>query len=173
MEGNCSICLQFSLLASANISKKTGKRLYRSWCEKCEKDRKTKWRLNNKDKWNKKSKEWSEKNKGKSKEIKKKWRDANKDKMKLAKRKWGIGNKEKLKAYVNMRKKRVKQATPKWLSEFHKLWLFEIYHLAQITHMQVDHIVPINNKDVCGLHVPWNLQLLTAKENYAKSNKLQ
>jgi hypothetical protein len=36
----------------------------------------------------------------------------------------------------------------------------------------LDHIVPLNHPLVCGLTVPWNFQIITRKQNAAKSNHL-
>ena len=71
------------------------------------------------------------------------------------------------------------KATPPWLTKEHFEEIQEFYTLAQelawlnegeVFH--VDHIIPIRGKNVCGLHVPWNLQLLPATKNLRKSNKL-
>lgn len=75
--------------------------------------------------------------------------------------------------------KRTKEATPKWLSKTDKKLISNMYKLAQklkeegSVSFEVDHIVPLNSSFVCGLHVPWNLQLLTAEENNRKTNSIQ
>jgi hypothetical protein len=60
------------------------------------------------------------------------------------------------------------QRTPKWLSDKDKHKIDEIYRLRPGYH--VDHIVPLQGVNVSGLHVPWNLQYLIARENYVKNN---
>ena len=88
-------------------------------------------------------------------------------------------NPEYYKALTSFRRKRNQQATPKWLTQAQKQEIRSLYMIAQTTtnitgvRYVVDHIVPLINDAVCGLHVPWNLQVMTQEENLAKSNKIQ
>jgi len=71
------------------------------------------------------------------------------------------------------------KATPSWLTDFDKSYIKNIYiQSATISRIDeqlyhVDHIIPLQGKGVCGLHVPWNLQILTATENSKKGNKYE
>ena len=70
------------------------------------------------------------------------------------------------------RRKAVRRATPAWLTKRHKQEIKLLYVEAADKGLEVDHIDPLLGRTVCGLHVPWNLQLLTAEENRRKSNLL-
>lgn len=84
---------------------------------------------------------------------------------------WAKNNKGKVTAYAVAYKLAKKQAAPKWLS-FEQLNQIKEFYVNRPEGYHVDHIIPINGKIVCGLHVPWNLQYLTIKENIVKSNKI-
>lgn len=66
------------------------------------------------------------------------------------------------------------QATPAWANEF---FIAEAYDLAQLRtkatgfQWDVDHIVPLRSKKVCGLHVENNLRVIPAVINRSKSNR--
>lgn len=94
------------------------------------------------------------------------------------KKEWRDRNPEVSKAQTSLRKRRHREATPKWLTAEYKKQIRELYIQAQkftkITGERyvVDHIVPLISDAVCGLHVPWNLRVITQEENLKKSNKL-
>lgn len=95
-----------------------------------------------------------------------------------ARRAWKQRNPEAAQASANAWKRRARHATPRWLTPTHKAQIRAMYLAARrltketgIKHV-VDHIVPLRSDCVCGLHVPWNLQILTHSENCAKGNRL-
>ena len=87
-------------------------------------------------------------------------------------------NPEYRKAQSSVRKRRHRQATPPWVTQDQKRVMRNLYlqaqRLTKITGERyvVDHIVPLISDEVCGLHVPWNLRVITQEENLKKSNKL-
>lgn len=96
---------------------------------------------------------------------------ANRGKYREGQRKWVRENRDKHNAHGALRRASKKCATPKWLSAVQKQKILDWYTLAQATSLVVDHVIPLKGKTVCGLHVPWNLQLLTDFENASKHNK--
>ena len=72
------------------------------------------------------------------------------------------------------KQKRTKYAKPSWADDKAIRLIYEkAVHLTIVTGIkhEVDHIVPLTNKLVCGLHVENNLQVITFTENRQKSNK--
>ena len=72
-------------------------------------------------------------------------------------------------------RRKVRIATPLWLTDKQRQQIREIYRECKRQRKQgrkvaVDHIVPVQSKFVSGLQVPWNLQIITEAENAAKSN---
>lgn len=101
-----------------------------------------------------------------------------KEKITTRNSKWKLNNRGKANASAAKRRAKKHNATPAWLTEECLLKIDKIYILARKltkktgTKYHVDHIIPLQGKTVCGLHVPTNLQILTQQENCSKSNKL-
>lgn len=127
----------------------------------------------NKEKIRKKLKIWHEQNREKSNEYKRLWAKNNREKVLNAKRKYHSENKEK--AMADRAKRRVSkiQANMLWGNKF---FIEEIYSLARLRTKifgfiwEVDHVIPLQGKNVCGLHVEHNLNVIPKIINRKKGN---
>jgi len=135
---------------------------YKAECAICSRERKNKWRKKNakveRQKW-------------------KKWKSENKEHRDAYQKEY-IANHQKEKSdYWNSKNAKYRasklKATPAWAN---KEAIDFVYYAAKVieevygTKWHVDHIVPLKGKNVCGLHVHNNLQLLTPEQNLSKSN---
>lgn len=139
-----------------------------------------------------KYKEKNKENYKKTKDVRLKqakiYRDSHKEELKL----WKKNNPEKVKAIAkraykkNPAKKHANtmkrytntlKRTPKWLTKDQHKEMEQFYikskELEKETGIKhnVDHIIPLQGKNVSGLHVPWNLQVITKLDNIKKNNK--
>lgn len=72
------------------------------------------------------------------------------------------------------RRARKNSATPPWVDRAEiKAIYAEARRLTAETGIkhEVDHIHPLKGRLACGLHVPWNLQIITRTENRKKHNR--
>ena len=166
---------------------------YRSENKEKISQRHAKYRSENKEKINQRSAKYYSENKEKISQCLAKYRSENKEKIsqrrakyysenkeKVAETaaKWRSLNKEKVAANAlvqyNKRRSSKLKASPIWADK-EQIRLIYAYRsfLEKSTGIKhhVDHIVPLQNKYVCGLHNEFNLRVVTAKENLRKKNK--
>lgn len=107
------------------------------------------------------------------------WNNANPEKKRESNRNWREKcDPGKLAFYSAERRSCELQRTPKWLNDDHKKEIKELYEISgsiswlSENGLHVDHIIPLKGQNVCGLHVPWNLQIIPSSENFKKRNKV-
>jgi len=123
----------------------------------------------------KRAKDFYYNNLEKCKDTRKKYYRANKEKAREYKRDW-LKDNQHLKNAANARRRASKlQATPSWADlEKIKIVYEKAIWLSTITGLEnhVDHVLPLNGKNVSGLHTWNNLQILEKSLNCIKSNNI-
>jgi hypothetical protein len=132
------------------------------------------WYANNRESIIERVKEWNKNNKKRKIQSSLEWRKNHPDKAYQATLRWLKNNPHKSALYRTQRRSRIQQAKVAWANEDVIKTLYEearrLTEESGIPH-EVDHIVPLNSKTVCGLHCEDNLQILTKAQNLSKGNK--
>lgn len=105
------------------------------------------------------------------------WRKNNVEKKRAVDRVWRENNAAKLNSYYSARRDRRRKSEPSWLNAIERAQIQEMYDIAMALTTQtgvkhhVDHIHPLKGDGFNGLHVPWNMRVITAQENLSKGNR--
>jgi hypothetical protein len=119
---------------------------------------------------NKASQKWVDKHIDLVKINQDKYVKNNPESVRGSKRKWSQANNKKVLANTRKYQSAKLKAVPMWLTDG-ELKEIELFYINCPKGYEVDHIIPLQGKNVCGLHVLSNLQYLKASENRKKSNK--
>lgn len=131
-------------------------------------------------------KEYREKNVEKRKEYMQQWREQNKEAQLQYLKQYRLDNKEyftqynkdnrsRILAHTRKRQASLLQRTPPWLDRVSFAEMEFTYEYCGALRSiglkyEVDHLVPLQGKTVSGLHVPWNLQVISESDNRSKAN---
>lgn len=145
------------------------------WCRRCKTEASAVYRIKHHDKRLAYERDWEIKNK--EKRSHQKAVNEKTCKTRIYRRNWRQENLGKVKAYCRKYQATKLQRTPKWLTKAHLQEIEQFYtdatYLTFLTQIpfEVDHRVPLQGRLISGLHVPWNLQILTESENCKKGNR--
>jgi 5-methylcytosine-specific restriction endonuclease McrA len=105
------------------------------------------------------------------------WRQRNREVARTRNRDHYSANRQPYLDRAALQRSGAKEAAPQWLTKQHWEAIAEVYAIAQrltvitgVLHV-VDHVWPLKGARSCGLHVPWNLQVITHAFNVAKGSK--
>ena len=104
------------------------------------------------------------------------WGKKNPEKVLVSARKYREKNPGATKLRPRNTLERKRGRMPPWLNAGHLAEMEAVYEYCAALRAcgldyHVDHIVPSQGKNVSGLHVPWNLQVITREENLRKGNR--
>jgi hypothetical protein len=153
------------------------------WCKDCAKVAKKEWYAKNVESERTKAMQYYYENYEKNKEriIKtvSDWQKTNKEKYRKIAKKCYEKTKHKRFAWQALARAAKRNAVPKWVNGELKQEIQKFYVEARVKtketgiNYEVDHIVPLMGDNVCGLHVPWNLRVITRFENRSKANRFK
>ena len=137
-------------------------------------ERNAKWLANNREKRAKAAALWQKNNPDKVIKASKKWRDENRDIARKQVSAYAKSHKAESNDRCAKRRALCKSSKPLWANDIAIKQIYKECFMVSIeTGIQhhVDHIVPLQSKLVCGLHVEANLQILPAIHNSSKGNR--